>query len=124
MSLNQQISNFEAVTLPDLRATAANIRGMKGHDFLHDCFLPKSLFVIGTGGNDYLLNYYQPRNTARPQLSDFTRSLITELSAHLQVSGMLVNAHSCALLTTYRAFPSPFIANCIEGAYCLQKYGS
>lgn len=121
MSLNQQISNFEAVTLPDLRATTANTRQMKGHDFLHDCFLPKSLFVIGTGGNDYLLNYYRPRNTARPPLSDFTSSLITKLSAHLQVSGMSVNAHSCAC---YRAFPSPFIANCIEGAYCLQKYGS
>lgn len=84
LSLNQQISNFEAVTLPDLRATTASTRQMKGRDFLHDCFLPKSLFVIGTGGSDYLLNYYRPRNTARPQLSDFTRSLITKLSAHLQ----------------------------------------
>ncbi|XP_044957949.1 GDSL esterase/lipase At1g29670-like [Hordeum vulgare subsp. vulgare] len=85
LSLKQQISNFEAVTLPDLGATTASTHHqMKGHDFLHDCFLPKTLFVIGTGGNDYLLNYYRPRSTTRPQLSDFTRSLITKLSAHLQ----------------------------------------
>jgi len=48
--------------------------------------LPKSLFVVGTGGNDYLLNYFRPRKSGdtRPDLSDFTRSLIIRLSAHLQ----------------------------------------
>uniref|UniRef100_A0ACD5WUE1 Uncharacterized protein n=1 Tax=Avena sativa TaxID=4498 RepID=A0ACD5WUE1_AVESA len=90
LSLEQQITNFEAVTLPDLRAqlqraTTANNRKMEGQDFFDRCYLPKSLFIIGTGGNDYLLNYFRPRKSGdvRPDLSDFTRSPVTKLSAHL-----------------------------------------
>jgi hypothetical protein len=90
LSLEQQITNFEAVTLPDLRAQlqrANDRKKMKGHDFFDRCYLPKSLFVIGSGGNDYLLNYFRPRNSGetRPDLSDFTRALVARLSAHLQV---------------------------------------
>ncbi|XP_006656166.1 GDSL esterase/lipase At1g71250-like [Oryza brachyantha] len=93
LSLKQQITNFEAVTLPDLRAqlqgaTAAHPTAghkMKGQDFFDQCYLPKSLFVIGTGGNDYLLNYFNPRGgPTRPHLSEFTSSLLTKLSTHLQ----------------------------------------
>ncbi|XP_051199668.1 GDSL esterase/lipase At1g29670 [Lolium perenne] len=89
LSLEQQITNFEAVTLPNLRAQlqrANDRKKMKGHDFFDRCYLPKSLFVIGSGGNDYLLNYFRPRNSeeTRPDLSDFTRALVARLSAHLQ----------------------------------------
>lgn len=94
MSLRQQITNFEAVTLPDLRAQmhgamATNSRRMKkGHDSFRECYLSRCMFIIGAGGNDYLLNYFNPRNNGtegRPPLSAFTSSLITELSSHLQV---------------------------------------
>lgn len=92
LSLNQQITNFEVATLPDLRAllrgatTVKKSRRIKGRDFFDGCYLPKSLFVIGTGGNDYLLNYFSPAKSAdaRPQLSEFTRALVTKLSLHLQ----------------------------------------
>uniref|UniRef100_A0A0D9WR90 GDSL esterase/lipase n=1 Tax=Leersia perrieri TaxID=77586 RepID=A0A0D9WR90_9ORYZ len=93
LSLRQQITNFAAVTLPDLRAqlqrsTARTTTGhkMKGQDFFDWYYLPKSLFVIGTGGNDYLLNYFNPRSSepTRPPLSEFTSSLLTKLSNHLQ----------------------------------------
>jgi hypothetical protein len=93
-SLRQQITNFEAVTLPDLRAQmhgamATNGHRMKRQDSFHECYLSKCLFIIETGGNDYLLNYFNPRNNGteedRPPLSEFTRSLITKLSGHLQV---------------------------------------
>ncbi|CAL5048262.1 unnamed protein product [Urochloa decumbens] len=93
VSLRQQIRNFEAVTLPDLRAqlhgaaaTAGDHR-IKGQDSFQRCYLSKCLFVIGTGGNDYLLNYFNPRKNGTeggPALPDFTRSLITKLSDHLQ----------------------------------------
>ncbi|BAF19784.1 GDSL esterase/lipase At1g71250 [Oryza sativa Japonica Group] len=93
LSLKQQITNFEAVTLPDLRAhlqgatTATTTTGhkMKGQDFFDQCYLPKSLFIIGTGGNDYLLNYFNAGSgPTRAPLSEFTSSLLTKLSNHLQ----------------------------------------
>ncbi|KAF8648285.1 hypothetical protein HU200_064863 [Digitaria exilis] len=90
VSLRQQISNFEAVTLPDLRAQlrgdAARVK-VKGQDPFQRGYLSKCLFVIGTGGNDYLLNYFNPRKNGTegaPPLPEFTRSLITKLSDHLQ----------------------------------------
>ncbi|WVZ79784.1 hypothetical protein U9M48_027321 [Paspalum notatum var. saurae] len=100
VSLRRQIANFEAVTLPDLRAqlrgapatatTASDRKVTKGQhqqDSFHECYLSKCLFVIGTGGNDYLLNYFNPRKNGTdggPPLPEFTRSLITKLSDHLQ----------------------------------------
>ena len=95
VSLRQQITNFESVTLPDLRgqlrgpAAAANHGRVKDQGSFHQCYLSKCLFVIGTGGNDYLLNYFNPRRNngteGGPPLSEFTTSLITKLSDHLQV---------------------------------------
>ncbi|KAJ0024591.1 hypothetical protein Pint_07778 [Pistacia integerrima] len=51
-NLNTQIDNFEMVTLPALEAQL----GRKTSDFL-----PNYLFVVGTGGNDYLFNYFTPK---------------------------------------------------------------
>ncbi|KAJ0086429.1 hypothetical protein Patl1_07880 [Pistacia atlantica] len=51
-NLNAQIDNFETVTLPALEAQL----GSKRSDFL-----PNYLFVVGTGGNDYLFNYFTPK---------------------------------------------------------------
>jgi hypothetical protein len=104
VSLRQQISNFESVILPDLRAqlrgpaAAANHGRVKGQDSFHKCYLSKCLFVIGTGGNDYLLNYFNPRKNGTesgPPLSEFTTSLIAKLSDHLQVDR---RALACLLL--------------------------
>jgi len=98
VSLRQQISNFEAVTLPDLRAqlrgaaaTAGDHR-IRRQDSFQRCYLSKCLFVIGTGGNDYLLNYFNPRKNGTEggtPLTEFTRSLIIKLSHHLQVPAPL-----------------------------------
>lgn len=125
LSLNQQITNFEVATLPDLRAllrgatTVKKSRRIKGRDFFDGCYLPKSLFVIGTGGNDYLLNYFSPAKSAdaRPQLSEFTRALVTKLSLHLQVfffesspgniSAILINAHAHLCFATVH-----FVSHC------------
>jgi hypothetical protein len=107
VSLRQQITNFESVTLPDLRAqlrgpAAAANHWIKGQDSFHKCYLSKCLFVIGTGGNDYLLDYFNPGNGTQggPPLSEFTASLITKLSGHLQVHQLLplVTAHRVVLV--------------------------
>lgn len=99
VSLRQQISNFEAVTLPDLRAqlrgAAATSRVKGQQDPFQRGYLSKCLFVIGTGGNDYLLNYFSPRKNGTP-LPEFTRSLITKLSDHLQVPNTPL-ACSCSI---------------------------
>lgn len=68
------------MTLPGLRAQ------LGGNDHWFSSHLSKSLFVIGTGGNDYLLNYFlRSGPTQKISLQDFTRTLITDLSKQLMV---------------------------------------
>lgn len=78
--LRQQIRNFDTVTLPELRARlGGNNQRLSSH-------LSKSLFVIGTGGNDYMLNYFLPGGpTQKINVQDFTRILIAKLSKQLKV---------------------------------------
>ncbi|KAK2966997.1 hypothetical protein RJ640_003353 [Escallonia rubra] len=72
-SLNQQIKNFEEVTLPILKAEQLR-RG--------DELLPNYLFVVGSGGNDYTLNYFLGRSNT--SLEAFTQNLIMTLSRQLK----------------------------------------
>ena len=77
ISLNQQLRNFEEVTLPDLEAQM----GFKRRELL-----PKFLFVVGTGGNDYSFNYFLRQSTANASLEVFTANLTKILSGRLQVN--------------------------------------
>lgn len=74
ISLSQQISNFEKVTLPELGMQLGNKTRKALSDFL---------FVVGTGGNDYSLNYF----LFNPNVSlvDFTSNLTTTLENQLKV---------------------------------------
>lgn len=84
ISLSQQVRNFENVTRPDFRAQ------LGGNDQQFSSHLSKSLFVIGTGGNDYLLNYFlRSGPTQNISLQDFTRTLITDLSKQLMVKDII-----------------------------------
>ncbi|XP_077210441.1 GDSL esterase/lipase At4g16230-like [Tasmannia lanceolata] len=74
-SLSQQIRNLEEVTLPDLGAQLG--QKLSSHIAGH-------LFVLGTGGNDYLLNYFLPSTTPKISLQDFTRTLIVTFSKQLK----------------------------------------
>ncbi|KAL2538804.1 Triacylglycerol lipase [Forsythia ovata] len=58
MSLNAQIRNFEAVTLPDLEVQLRS----KSRETL-----PQFLFVVGSGGNDYSLNYFRKMLVVHPK---------------------------------------------------------
>ncbi|KAG6491358.1 GDSL esterase/lipase At1g29660-like [Zingiber officinale] len=76
MSMRMQIKAFEQKTLVELKS----LPGFSNHH------LAEYLFVVGTGGNDYLLNYFARaenlnNSTAR---SNFTRLLISTLSAQLK----------------------------------------
>ncbi|KAI8016523.1 GDSL esterase/lipase, partial [Camellia lanceoleosa] len=85
ISLNQQIKNFEGVTLPDLERQL----GCKSSESL-----PSYLIVVGTGGNDYTFNYFMRESSINNNnnssisnnvsLEAFTANLITTLSAQLK----------------------------------------
>ncbi|MCD9646590.1 hypothetical protein HAX54_036570 [Datura stramonium] len=74
ISLNQQIRNFENVTLPELEEQL----GCKSNESLRNY-----LFVVGSGGNDYSLNYFLglPKNVT---VQDFTANLIITFSHQLR----------------------------------------
>jgi hypothetical protein len=77
ISLNQQIRNFEEVTLPFLEAEMG---------FQRRELLPKYLFVVGSGGNDYSFNYFLRQSNANvSDLEAFTANLTRKLSGQLQV---------------------------------------
>ncbi|WOK93849.1 GDSL esterase/lipase [Canna indica] len=87
MSLNSQIKSFEDITLPELKFQLGFRRNSRHrHHELSNHHLSKYLFVIGTGGNDYLLNYFRRDLNNRTTLSDFTQSLVSTLSSQLKVN--------------------------------------
>ncbi|KAJ0964714.1 hypothetical protein J5N97_025852 [Dioscorea zingiberensis] len=74
-SMNQQIRNFEKVTLAEMQSHV---------DLKRKCdHLSKYLFIVGTGGNDYLLNYFTSNNR-RTNILNFTHKLIATLSRQLR----------------------------------------
>lgn len=75
-SLNQQIRNFEKVTLPDLEAQL----GVKSSESLSSY-----LFVVGVGGNDITFNYFLHAINSNISLQAFTITMTTLLSAQLKV---------------------------------------
>jgi len=77
ISLSQQIRNFEKVTLPELEAQSGRRSRV---------VLPKYLFVVGTGGNDYSFNYFLRNPTSNvSDLEVFTANLTASLSQQLKV---------------------------------------
>ncbi|KAG8660742.1 hypothetical protein MANES_02G189200v8 [Manihot esculenta] len=75
ISLNQQMRNFEEVTLPELEIEM----GMQTRKLLR-----KYLFVVGTGGNDYSFNYFLRPFNETVSLQVFTANLTDSLSKQLE----------------------------------------
>ncbi|XP_030952076.1 GDSL esterase/lipase At1g29670-like [Quercus lobata] len=75
INLNQQIRNFEKVTLPELEAQL-------GHR--SRVVLPNYLFVVGTGGNDYSFNYFLMKSSINVSLEAFTANLTSSLSQQIK----------------------------------------
>ncbi|KAL8059780.1 hypothetical protein ABFX02_03G108500 [Erythranthe guttata] len=103
ISLNQQIRNFESATLPDFELQL----GEKSTKIMSDF-----LFVVGSGGNDYSLNYFRANNNIT--LQDFTTNLTTTLSLQLKrlydlgarkFVLMAINPNGCSPIAT-ASFPT------------------
>lgn len=75
INLNQQIRNFEKVTLPDLEAHM----GCRSREVLAGF-----LFVVGSGSNDYSFNYFMGGSTSNVSIEAFTTNLTATLSRQLQ----------------------------------------
>ncbi|CAN4099871.1 unnamed protein product [Withania somnifera] len=75
ISLNQQIRNFENVTLPELEEQL----GCNGKKLLKNY-----LFVVGSGGNDYSLNYFLGLPNTNITIQDFTANLTITFSHQLK----------------------------------------
>ncbi|KAM3308470.1 GDSL esterase/lipase [Capsicum chacoense] len=75
ISLNEQIRNFENVTLPELEEQL----GCKSKDSLKNY-----LFVVGSGGNDYSFNYFLGLANKNITIQDFTANLTIKLSHQLK----------------------------------------
>ncbi|KAL8110925.1 GDSL esterase/lipase At1g29670-like isoform X1 [Apium graveolens] len=75
MSLNEQIKKFEEVTLPELESQLESSSTDS---------LSKYLFVVGSGGNDYTLNYFFTKSQANLSVQAFTANLTTTLSTQLK----------------------------------------
>lgn len=99
--LNQQIRNFEEVTLPELR------------NRLGSASLSKYLFILGTGGND-LLKYFQPISTRRVSLQDFTTTLMQRFSTQIQKLYCL-GARKFVLISVYPLGCIPFVKKRTSG---------
>lgn len=70
--MNEQIRLFEEVTLPNLENSSRES-------------LSKYLFVIGSGGNDYTLNYILNISRSNVSVEAFTDILIATLSSQIKV---------------------------------------
>ncbi|KAL7156002.1 hypothetical protein ABFS83_03G113400 [Erythranthe nasuta] len=102
-NLNQQIRNFEWTTLPDFELQL----GEKSTEIIMSEFL----FVVGSGGNDYTLNYFRSNNT-NITLEDFTANLTATLSLQLKrlydlgarkFVLMAINPNGCSPSATVRS---------------------
>ncbi|WOH03508.1 hypothetical protein DCAR_0622907 [Daucus carota subsp. sativus] len=71
LSLNEQIRLFEEVTLPNLKNSSRES-------------LSKYLCVIGSGGNDYTLNYFLNISQSNTSVEEFTAILISTLSSQIK----------------------------------------
>ncbi|KAK1371867.1 GDSL esterase/lipase [Heracleum sosnowskyi] len=71
LSLNEQIRLFEEVTLPNLESSSREA-------------ISKYLFVIGSGGNDYTLNYFLNRSQSNVSVQEFTDNLTDILSSQIK----------------------------------------
>ncbi|KAJ8464479.1 hypothetical protein OPV22_027031 [Ensete ventricosum] len=81
MNLSSQIGNFEDKTLPELKAQLGKGGSRR---VVANRFLSQYLFVVGTGGNDYLLNFFAGDAKNSTTMSEFTHHLVSIFSAQLK----------------------------------------
>ncbi|CAA0827846.1 GDSL esterase/lipase [Striga hermonthica] len=110
-SLNQQISNFETVTVPDLEQQNSGKSPEK--------IVSEFVFVVGSGANDYTFNYFLGF-AGNVTVEDFTANLTSNLSNQLKRLYSLgarkfvllaINPNGCSPMATSRV---PANNGCVE----------
>ncbi|KAL8110914.1 hypothetical protein AgCh_026613 [Apium graveolens] len=96
-SLDEQIKNFEEVTLPELQVQWEK----SSRDPLSNY-----LFVIGGGANDYMLNYYMNKSKSDVGVQEFTANLTINLSSQIKKLYKL-GAQKFVLMSSYPLGCSP-----------------
>ncbi|KAH0713569.1 hypothetical protein KY289_009528 [Solanum tuberosum] len=112
MGMNEQIRNLESVTIPDLEKQL----GCKSNEALSNY-----LFVVGTGGNDFSLNYFLKFPSNNSTLPGFISKLITGLSQQLQLYDlggrkfvvMSLYPNGCSPMVRAR-LPIPTLHDCVQ----------
>ncbi|KAB2031192.1 hypothetical protein ES319_D05G288000v1 [Gossypium barbadense] len=112
ISLNQQIRNFETVTLPEVK----NQLGVNRRE--NRKATKKYMFIMGTGGNDYLFNYFARKGEYNVSLETFTANLTTSLSLQLKKLYRL-GARKFVLMSIYPLGCSPML-NAMRKDGCIE----
>ncbi|KAA3453548.1 GDSL esterase/lipase [Gossypium australe] len=112
ISLNQQIRNFETVTLPQMQKQLRVKRRETRKA------MKKYMFIVGTGGNDYLFNYFARKGEYNASLETFTANLTTSLSLQLRRLYRL-GARKFVLISVYPLGCSPML-NAMRKNGCIE----
>lgn len=113
ISLNQQIKNFEIVTFVELKAL------LQGGQNKPKELLDGYLFMVATGNNDFLLNYFPKHNSSKPTLPLFVANLTSTYATYLQRLYKM-GARKFALLTVYPLGCSPTVKQVLNSQSCAQ----
>ncbi|KAK9743329.1 hypothetical protein RND81_03G232600 [Saponaria officinalis] len=110
INLNQQIRNFEEVTLLQLKSSlGGNLKEILGH----------YLFLIAEGNNDFEFNYLLQPISARPSVQAFVANLTSTFETQLKRLYNL-GARKFAILTVYPIGCTPFIKSMAKSQRCVQ----
>ncbi|KAJ8431431.1 hypothetical protein Cgig2_014924 [Carnegiea gigantea] len=111
ISLNQQIKNFEAATLPELKALLGQPKPARALDGY--------LFLIAAGNNDFGLSYFLQNSSSRPSLPVFVANLTSTYATQLQRL-YNVGARKFILLAVYPLGCSPVTKQISNSLQCVQ----
>ncbi|KAL2893678.1 hypothetical protein RDABS01_009587 [Bienertia sinuspersici] len=107
--MNQQIKNFEEVTLPELKKLLGNNSTEK---------LGQYLFMIAAGNNDFEMNYFLQKSSSRPSVPVFVNNLTSTFSNQLKRL-YSVGARNLALLTVYPIGCTPVVMEETRSPKCV-----
>ncbi|KAL2893679.1 hypothetical protein RDABS01_009588 [Bienertia sinuspersici] len=109
ITMNQQIKNFEEVTLPELKKLLGNNSTEK---------LGQYLFMIAAGNNDFEMNYFLQKSSSRPSVPVFVNNLTSTFSNQLKRL-YSVGARNLALLTVYPIGCTPVVMEETRSPKCV-----
>ncbi|XP_043687892.1 GDSL esterase/lipase At1g29670-like [Telopea speciosissima] len=101
ITMRQQVKNFEKDTLSQL---GHQLGHTSTNSLISSGILSKYLFVIGVGGNDYLLNYLKSNHPGLISFEAFTANMTMELSNELKMGCFLPLNKAVSLYNSHLKF--------------------